>query len=103
MCHPTDKLLIANGIGLRYIIGKRRTLFRRDIQVDGRFIGTSVNTHATSTIDCTIERVVSEVVEIISQEMVGIDIEVVGEVGEVLVVYATRHQSSLVVFVIDVA
>ena len=99
MIHPGDKLLLADGVGVGGIVGKDRLGLGGYGTVDYDLAGTSVEVGCTRGIDRTADDAAIEIVEVVGQQVLGRDIHVEGEVGEMVVVDAAIQRALMSLFV----
>ena len=98
---PVDEFLVRYGIGIGSVIDENGIGLWRYVKVDDDFLGASMYSHISCGIDGAVEGVVAKVGEIVSQQVLGIDKEVVGKFCQMLVVYATGNDTLMVVDIVD--
>ena len=96
-----DETLVADGIRTCHVIYEDRTLLRYGIDVDDGLTALAVYAHISRSIYRAVEGVVTKLSDVIPQEVLGLQVEVVAQLGEMLMVNATVYHSNVVVAVID--
>ena len=85
---PVYKLLTGDGVGCRCVIHEHGILLGCHVAVDHDVVAVPVDTHIARGIYRPIEVRVAEVGKVEGQQVVGLDVEVEAQVGQVLVVDA---------------
>ena len=96
---PQDELLAGDGIGRGGVVDEEGVFLRGDVDVDGDLARTALDADIAGSKDGAVEVGVAEVLEIVGQQVVGIDEEVEGELGEVFVVDAAAERGMVSVAV----
>jgi len=98
---PRDELLVGNGIGRAGIINEDGVLLGRDVNVEGDASGTSLYKDASCAIDRSVEDFAAEVLEVVTQQVLGFYAEVERHTGEVLVVQIAVNGGFVTFLVVD--
>ena len=98
---PFYVFLTGNDVGRGDIIDKGAAFEWRHVNVDGHAVVASVNAYMAVGIDGAVEGVIAKVFEVVGQKVFSIGVDVVGQVGQVLVVNATRQHTHASVAVVD--
>lgn len=97
---PMDELLVRDSVRVGSVIDEDGVFLWCDVHVNDHLVGTSVNTDVPRGIYRSVERVVTKVGEVVSKQVLGIDIEVVGEVRQAVVVDASSDNTLAVMNII---
>ena len=96
-----DETLVADGIRTCHVINEDRTVLRYGIDVDDGLTALAVYAHVSRSIYRAVEGVIAKFPDVISQEVLCLQVEVVAQLGEVLMMDATVCHGNVVVAVVD--
>ena len=77
---PGDELLLTDGVGVGGVVGKDGVGLGCHVAINDNFAGASVKVGGAGGIDRAADDVVAKVLEVVSQQVVGIHLQVEGEV-----------------------
>ena len=90
---PFNEFLIRNGVGTSGIVFDKRPFFRCGIYIEVNSSGSAFNQAVSSTVDCSVECIITVVMEIISQQILCLNVKIIGQVCQLIMMNGSFHNT----------
>ena len=98
---PLNEFLICDDVWGRGIVYEHRILQGRDVSLYPYLAVASMNSRLPVGIDSAIEGLVAKVWKVVDQHFLGVHIDVIGQMGQLLVMYAASQHAFVAIDVVD--